>query len=97
MPEVSRQQKITFEEMRASGVRGVLVYCSDYRCSHSIAICPRAACGARSSCPFPQLFFPLQLSLSPMRVFAIEVVLRRLGYCGSGQKAPSGKLAKADE
>ena len=25
-------------EMRASGVRGLLVYCSDYRCSHSIAI-----------------------------------------------------------
>jgi hypothetical protein len=24
--------------MRAAGVRGVLVYCSDYRCSHSIAI-----------------------------------------------------------
>jgi hypothetical protein len=38
MPEVTRQQKISFEEMRASGVRGVLVYCSDYRCSHSTAI-----------------------------------------------------------
>ena len=24
--------------MRESGVRGVLIYCSDYRCSHSIAI-----------------------------------------------------------
>jgi hypothetical protein len=33
-----RQQKITIVEMRSSGVRGVLVYCSDYRCSHSIAI-----------------------------------------------------------
>jgi hypothetical protein len=33
-----RPQKITFAEMRASGVRGVLVYCSDYRCSHSIAM-----------------------------------------------------------
>ena len=31
-------QKITFAEMRASGVRGVLVYCSDYRCSRHIAI-----------------------------------------------------------
>jgi hypothetical protein len=28
-------QKITFAEMRAAGVRGVLIYCSDYRCSHS--------------------------------------------------------------
>ena len=24
--------------MRASGVRGLIVYCSDYRCSHSVAI-----------------------------------------------------------
>ena len=24
--------------MRASGVRGVLIYCADYHCSHSIAI-----------------------------------------------------------
>jgi hypothetical protein len=24
----------TFEEMRAAGVRWVLVYCADYRCSH---------------------------------------------------------------
>jgi hypothetical protein len=24
--------------MRNSGVRGILVYCSDYKCSHSIAI-----------------------------------------------------------
>jgi hypothetical protein len=33
-----RPQKITFAEMRASGVRGLLIYCSDYKCSHSIAI-----------------------------------------------------------
>jgi len=31
-------QKITFGEMRASGVRDVLVYCRDHRCSHHIAI-----------------------------------------------------------
>jgi len=31
-------QKITLAEMRASGVRGVLIYCSDYRCSHYVAI-----------------------------------------------------------
>jgi hypothetical protein len=29
-----RPEKITFGEMRASGVRGVLIYCSDYKCSH---------------------------------------------------------------
>ena len=33
-----RPQKITFAEMRDSGVRGILVYCSDFRCSHSIAL-----------------------------------------------------------
>jgi hypothetical protein len=32
---VTRQQKITLGEMRSMGVRGLLVYCSDYRCSHS--------------------------------------------------------------
>ena len=33
-----RPQKITFGEMREMGVRGLLSYCADYRCSHSIAI-----------------------------------------------------------
>ena len=33
-----RPQKITFAEMREMGVPGLLVYCADYRCSHSIAI-----------------------------------------------------------
>jgi len=31
-------QKITLGEMRASGVRGLLVVCSDYKCSHSAVI-----------------------------------------------------------
>ena len=33
-----RPQKITLGEMRESGLRRVLVYCADYRCSHSVAI-----------------------------------------------------------
>jgi hypothetical protein len=34
-----RPQKITFGEMRDEmGVRGVLVYCADHRCSHSVAM-----------------------------------------------------------
>jgi hypothetical protein len=33
-----REQKITLGEMRSSGVHGLLIYCADYRCSHSIAI-----------------------------------------------------------
>jgi hypothetical protein len=36
MPD--RPQKITFAEMRDMGVRGLLVYCSDYHCSHSTTI-----------------------------------------------------------
>ncbi len=31
---MNRPQKITFGEMRPSGVRGVLIYCADYQCSH---------------------------------------------------------------
>ena len=31
-------QKITFGEMRASGVRDVLVYCRDHHCSHHVRI-----------------------------------------------------------
>jgi hypothetical protein len=29
---MTRPEKITLGEMRASGVRGLLVYCSDYHC-----------------------------------------------------------------
>ena len=35
---MKRNQKITLGEMRASGVRGLLIYCSDYKCSHWTAI-----------------------------------------------------------
>ena len=38
MPEPTRQQKIALKEMRAAGVRGLLIYCSDYKCSHWTAI-----------------------------------------------------------
>jgi len=38
MAAVNRPQKITFGDTRDAGVRGILVYCSDYRCSRSIAI-----------------------------------------------------------
>jgi len=36
MPD--RPTNITFAEMRDMGVRGLLVYCADYRCSRSIVI-----------------------------------------------------------
>ena len=34
MGSLNRPQKITLGEMREMGVRGLLVYCSDYKCSH---------------------------------------------------------------
>jgi hypothetical protein len=37
MQNVGRQ-KITFAEMRAAGARSLLIYCSDYHCSHWTAI-----------------------------------------------------------
>jgi hypothetical protein len=38
MPGLTRQQKITFAEMRAASVRGLLVYCADYKCVHAVRI-----------------------------------------------------------
>jgi hypothetical protein len=35
---VTRPQKITFGEMRESGVREVLIYCRDHRCSRAATI-----------------------------------------------------------
>jgi hypothetical protein len=38
MPAPTRLKKITFADMRPSGVRGLLIYCSDYHCSHRTAM-----------------------------------------------------------
>jgi hypothetical protein len=35
---IGRPTKITFAEMREMGVRGLLIYCAEYRCSSSIAV-----------------------------------------------------------
>jgi len=34
---MERPIKITLGDMREQAIRGILVYCSDYHCSHSIA------------------------------------------------------------
>jgi hypothetical protein len=34
--QMTSQQKITLGEMRASNVRGLLIYCADYQCPQSI-------------------------------------------------------------
>ena len=38
MSVLTRDKKINFAEMREMGLRGHLIYCADYHCSHSIAI-----------------------------------------------------------
>jgi hypothetical protein len=38
MSATDHPTKINFAKMRDMGVRGLLVYSADYRCSHSIAI-----------------------------------------------------------
>ena len=35
---VTYPQKITFGEMRESGVRDVLIFCRDHRCSHNVEV-----------------------------------------------------------
>jgi len=34
----ARPTKITFAQMREQGVRGILIYCADFHCSHSTAV-----------------------------------------------------------
>jgi hypothetical protein len=45
---VNRAQKITLAEMRDMGVRDLLVYCSDYHGSDSVAIVGRITSGCPS-------------------------------------------------
>jgi len=35
---VIRARKITLGQMRANGTRGLIVFCADHRCSHSIRL-----------------------------------------------------------
>jgi hypothetical protein len=35
---MKRPQKITLGEVRAMDIRGLLIYCSDYHCSHNVEI-----------------------------------------------------------
>jgi hypothetical protein len=82
MPETAREQKITFREMRESGVRGVLVYYADHKCSHSIAICAdRRPDDLRLSDIEPR--FTCQTSATKARDLVVE----------SGQEVAQAKLA----
>jgi hypothetical protein len=46
-----RPQKITLGDMRSSGVRGLLIYCADYKCSHWIGVSTDQWSDAMCGCP----------------------------------------------
>jgi hypothetical protein len=94
-------QKITFAEMRSSGVRGLLVYCSDYHCSHYIAINgdqwqdevrlsdiePRFVCSACGE---------RGAEIRPDCCFRMPPIARRLGAThGNAQKNKATQRSKA--
>jgi hypothetical protein len=35
---MAREQKIAFGEMRQMSVFGIVAFCSDYRCAHSVTL-----------------------------------------------------------
>jgi hypothetical protein len=64
--------------MRTHGVRGLLIYCADYRCSHSIAISGDAL---MSGCPILR-------SASPVWSAASAVQMCGLTSTGTGSRDP---------
>jgi hypothetical protein len=72
---MQRPQKITFGEMRESGVRGVLVYCSDYKCSHYVTT---------SANPWPD-----EMRLSDLEPRFVCSVCRRRDANISGDNPPA--------
>jgi hypothetical protein len=80
MPD--RPQKITFAQMRQSGVRGLLIYCTDYRCSHSIAI---------SGDAWPDDMRTIRLR-TPVRLHSLRHVRRRC----AAEFQPEGEAGRND-
>jgi hypothetical protein len=76
---IERPVKITFGEMREMGVRGVLIYCADYRRSHSVAA---ALINGRMIFGYPIL--SLVLSAGPAAIAA-----RPCGRISTGQDGDS--------
>ena len=73
-------QKITFAEMRDMGVRGLLIYCADYRCSHSIAILKPPWLIESAESPRGNRNFTTALR-HPARVACVFFLLRRALLC----------------
>jgi hypothetical protein len=58
---VVSDQKITLREMCASGVRGLLIDCSDYKCAHSVEI-SADRWGIMFACPTLNRCSPVRLA-----------------------------------
>jgi hypothetical protein len=74
-----RPQKITFGDIREMGVRGVLIYCADYHCSHSVTLSAER--------------WPDELRLG--RRAAVRLRQARRGWSGQtsvGETRPFGRL-----
>jgi hypothetical protein len=71
----ARPQKITFAEMRKQGVRGLLVYCADCKCSHG----PESSCDYFASLEPPSSTFPPFLTLVSLRIVAGSLCAARGG------------------
>jgi hypothetical protein len=52
---MTRQQKITFGEIRASGASRIIVHCGDYKCGHSVTTYPARVNAHAHGCQIPQL------------------------------------------
>jgi hypothetical protein len=88
------QQKITLGEMRSSGVRGLLVYCADYKCSHSIklegAVVDRWADGIRISDIEPRFICKrcsnrgADINFAPARMGTLAAVRKLLAWISEG-------------
>ena len=93
MPEPSRQ-KITFGEMRAAGVRGLLIYCFDFRCSQWTAISgDRWPDGVRLS--DIESRFTCQAAVSGERMSAPISIGKRAAGDGSGVGPIPARIQRA--
>jgi hypothetical protein len=85
---LDRPQKITFAEMLASGVRGILIYCSDYDVAtglRSAAIDGRMTC----ACPILSPGLPARRAGGVVRMCGRTFLKRGWARAEGGGTAPS--------
>jgi hypothetical protein len=78
---MTRAERITFGELRDMGLRGVPIYCADYRCSHSVAL---------SADRWDDSVRPSRFSLAPSAASAARMFGLIFGLkAGDQSKAPN--------